>query len=99
MTEKIKAVFIGGPADGRKMEINVRMQTVRVPVNSDVGTVDLYTMPTAPDKTAFEVVEYVVHLVDVRGYPPVAICTPGFDFDWSAAFLALMDNYNPGPKS
>lgn len=90
MNKAIKAVFIGGPADGRKMEIHRDMQRVQIPqLTTPVNYVDSVS---EPQRDTFRSFDYVVHLVDVPG-ATVAICTLDEKFSWGDAMLALLDGY------
>ena len=98
MTDKIKAVFIGGPADGRRMEINASMREVRVPVSDPQALTGLISSENAAPPIAtptYEVATYIAHLVDLPGYPPLAFCMLANEFNWSAILLTLVDNYRP----
>jgi len=97
---KIRALFIGGPADGKRMEIDARCQQISVPQIPDPESLlkihSWEGYQGVPDRAAgFDFTVYRVHILDVRGHGHFAVCTTDFDLNQSDLLVALLEGYSP----
>lgn len=70
----INALFIGGPADGRRMQVEDHHHRITIPEMPDFGA--MLAMSTPPDVIpTFSETEYVRH--DFLGLPGIAVFTVG----------------------
>lgn len=101
---KIRALFIGGPADGKRMEIDARCQQISVPKIPESLTLlkahEWTGWQDKPRDTDISFTTYRVHILDVRGHGHFAVCTTDFDLDYHGVLAALLQGYSPDrPKS
>lgn len=95
----IQAVFIGGVADGRKMQINAKMNTIQIPNFPEpltpIKAQEWTGWQGEPRSTDIDYTTYRVHIVDLRGHGSVAVCTTDFDLDYHGVLAVLLQGYNP----
>lgn len=96
---KLRALFIGGPADGKRMEIDARMSMIQIPKLPGLVTlIEAHEWTGWQDKprdTGIDYTTYRVHIIDLRGHGSVAVCTTDFDLDYHGVLAVLLQGYNP----
>ena len=96
---KIRALFIGGPADGKRMEIDARQFAIQIPNEPEPLTLleaQKWTgWQNGPPPATISFTTYRVHILDLRVHGQVAVCTTDFELDYHGVLVALLEGYNP----